>query len=490
MNAYPIPDDNDSVNGVVCFKVVVPNSTGWIQTFHRALDSMALGRSWVRDTGIIVEAQAIGLMIAESAQQVNCGECEPCDHSEIETALSEIMGILEEINQMNVTIHNNVGCGCGVQETTTTTTTTGAFPDGWGDIDWDGDYPMSTNLPPTDPNYLEYKCNASNHAIKALRDVSVQIVGVVQTGEEATEQVQDILVSSLAWLDNSLGLEAWFSGLWQVFYLFSTQVINQFTAGMSIAVVNWIDDNYGSLVNSLYCANNHQQSYDNFVAMVNLSPLGLVSNQFVKLVMRMVRLQALYFEESDRVVIPMYSGTCECEAVPDPVSYDYDVTIVMGEGEQYMEYVNHTDRAGLSAGYAWINNNSVFLDKRMGVSHNGLRAILADLYGVGVVQSATLESFHFEATGASDQGGWVEPTCTQGYTHSIKLDDGSDIESGILVSCPDYNWYGASGFVEGITLDDDDASLIYVSQSIIDGVPTNQSQLYITKMRFAGNVTL
>jgi hypothetical protein len=317
---YPIPADNDSVDGILCITAYVPNSTDWIQTFYRVLRTMAQGRYWDGDTGIVVEAQEIGLAIWETAQMHECeGGCD-CQ-GELEIIQQQIIQLQEIVNEMSttITIHNNVGC-CGGENSTTTTTTggnggTGAtgLPTGWGDIDWDGDYPMSTQPPPTDNDFDEWKCNVAKNMLAGLRTVLVNVAGLVGTAEENTEQVQGYLIATLSWLD---GDSEYLTTLWATYYLMATYVIEVFTAGMSIATVNWLDDHNEELRNALYCGENLNESTANFNELVNQSGLGLIANQFVKLAFKMTKPQALYYDVSERTEVTEYAGECNCEPEP------------------------------------------------------------------------------------------------------------------------------------------------------------------------------
>ncbi len=491
----PIP--SDEVDGLLCLRLIIPNSPHWLRVVDGTIYKMTRGRYWDESTGSILDTQQIALAIYSSIQTGDCG----CNDS-TDDCLNGLTEINETIQQLQETINDmqtivnvnnyNGGCGCngGSDGGTTATTGGGVLPSGWGDIDWNGDYPMSQELPPDDEGYLAYKCNASNEVVTAIRNGAVQIVGLVEAGEDETEAIQEILVSSLAWLDQSVGTNQWFTSIWATFYLFSTYVINSFTSALSISVVNWIDDNNSDLVNALYCAENHTESYDNFRQLVDVSGLSLVANQFVKLLLKMVSLQALYYAIDDRPEIGDYGFACSCEGDPPPVEYDYDVTFDLGTGEPFMEFITDHPRSGVVDGKAYINARDDFQTVPLGLSHNGLKAVIESVLGVGSFTSATLEAFHFLGTGnqTPEGGGNPPPTCADGYDHDIVTDGGIVQESGIIVTCPDSLWYGTSGFSVDLEMGGDTGSIVEIIQNHLDTVATNGSQLDIFKMRVRGSV--
>ena len=71
---YPIPDDFDMENGEFTFAIFCyPDSPKWRQLVAGHITSLAMGRMWDRNTGIIKEAQQLAEQIGASLE-MTCGE--------------------------------------------------------------------------------------------------------------------------------------------------------------------------------------------------------------------------------------------------------------------------------------------------------------------------------------------------------------------------------------------------------------------------------
>lgn len=303
---YPIPADNGS--GVVCFKVIVPNSTGWIIAVKSAIYSLVRGRNWDGSTGVIVDAQEIARAIYDTVQIVDC-EC--CDISEITEQLDNIQEIINEMTT-TVNITNNVGrCGCGCNQSTGNTVSQTA-------PDFDPTLPDGgTALPtfpdidePLDGGFSAYKCNAVQHQLALIRMVIIQWQSLltVADGQVNYEDIKDVVNNIFGAVNEAFEVNS------TVFFWFVEYAINYLTETTVIAIVNWLDDNHSEIANAMYCTDGSQQMLEAFKAMYEGSNLST----YVKIVIfwgiyKMADFSWIYNDLEDRVEVPNYAHECSCE---------------------------------------------------------------------------------------------------------------------------------------------------------------------------------
>lgn len=226
----------------------------------------------------------------------------------------QILQLLQEVDDMNVTINNNVGgCGCGCGSSTSSNSTQAA-PDYDPTDDSGGtSLPVFTDVPePEDSAFSTYKCNAVQHQLALIRMVVIQWQSLlsVADGQVNYEQVKQVLQDVFGTVAEAYEVSAivWF---WFVEY-----AINYLTESTVVSIVNWIDDNHNEIADAMYCTDGSEAMLSAFKAMFDNSNLS----SYVKLVLfwgiyKMADFSWIYNDVEDRVEVPSYAHECSCSSI-------------------------------------------------------------------------------------------------------------------------------------------------------------------------------
>ena len=305
-----VPAPLDEGVGTVCFKVTVPNSYDWIETFYTSIGTMRRGRTWKdREGDSVLGAMGHGLSIWESIEL--CGEDS-----------GSTVEIIEIINQIVNNAHVccckeccNMSCCCGGNSSTDTNTET--VPD---NVFPDEVLPSPEQLPtdtPIDTQFDDWKCRWGKHmplmliaSLEGMRDL-------VEVGE-ANYATSDELVT--ATLYSLLGGVPAF--LFEFLLAVVTNSVAFFSPIVAAPMINRINAVYEQLTNIAYCASDAQEAADGWYSLlVTEATYSHTQKSLMRLWLRLVNFESLFDDALTRMnapaytyMIETYTSDCSCSA--------------------------------------------------------------------------------------------------------------------------------------------------------------------------------
>jgi len=301
----PVPIDNG--DGLLCLRVFVPNSTEWVIMAKSAIYAMSRGRYWNGETGSIMDAQLIAQAMYNTAMVGDC-DCGEIDLSGVETSIEQLS---QELIDMQVIVNNNFGCGCsGVCSCGGSSGGVDLTPPDWVN-------PYDLIIPPlpdgqnqTDVSFDAWKCQASNHGVTRLKALVISLREMVALGQVGFSEFVERVNAQFA---DSFAVDV-------VFALFSsvvTFVTGVLDAEMTRVLTDWIDENYGSLVDSIHCAESPTGAYTGVLGVINDSSASTVVKYALRFLFLIIPYRAMFLEETERGELPTYAYVCGC---PTPSS--------------------------------------------------------------------------------------------------------------------------------------------------------------------------
>lgn len=215
-----------------------------------------------------------------------------------------------------VTIYNNsCGCGCGgglPSGAIPTYGTGGAtIPESFALSP--ASYPISTlPLPePQDAGYSDWKCNASNMLVQQLRDNILAWQDLFMRGEAEYADLAEYMDGSWFFLNVSYDLA------WSAYYWLMEHVYNFMASGIVDNLVGFINANFQSLVDAVYCADTAVDSRTAVEEFFTNSDLPTAERFAVGFQLQTMPWEWIYAELENRPEIPEFAEPCEC--VPPPL---------------------------------------------------------------------------------------------------------------------------------------------------------------------------
>jgi len=475
--SWDIPS-NENVQGVTCVKAVIPDNPAWRRFVLDFFYHLTRGRSWYRESGVIVDVQEIARAILDTVEFGDCGEGDcSCDGVEqtVNQLSTEIQQLRQELEEMQINIYNG-GCGCnGTQTNSTTPTTTTPTVDS----------PYDLCLPPlpegenqTDPNFDSWKCDSSHHLIIGLIQATTNMYQLVSAGQSG---ISDVLG---AWSSVFTGVFAIVDLAIGTFNYIVSYFLNILSEPTYQSILLWLNQNRDDLAKALYCASSPVDAYNAMKDLVDSSSLPLATKFGLKVWFMVLPYATLFLPENERGSVPSYGQSCSC-GDDIPTDFDFDVTFDTKENATYDEFWDGTaTRFTQGVDYYTLKARDDFANVWAGFSRNGVLQVVSDALGVAL---ADIQSVNIRL-----MGGWVDSwwdnggTCSQGLETSHRDFIGARNVGGVIpVPC---GVYGEFTELLDVTIDGNAGTepIVGYWQSYIEGSQSGLSSFRFNKFRIAG----
>jgi len=239
------------------------------------------------------------------------------DCVDFQNEIDDIVTRLEELENLNICISCGCGnssgsCGCGTADTTNPGDGVRIVPPS-----------PDEDSQPTDPTYLDYKCDLSHYLFYLFRDVELPaLLGLQQSGELSFDEIALTLEGIFG------GLMPLFGLVWTVFYTIVIWIVNGLTDQDAVTALQTIcDRNKDALICAMYTSIN---MWDALESVSDVFAADTVASWHWRTglvyLSQTIPYETLFFAEADRTELPpeFIGSECVCSGgVPVGCSDDF-----------------------------------------------------------------------------------------------------------------------------------------------------------------------